>query len=134
MFEASFNATMDRFRNLLKDVGEDRLRLLNDNFDVGEATGPGEYRMNDDAHAELLEKLAEKNFADMPPGLRAELLAFYADPNAPYATKRKPKEWSKVEANLQKLRNLPPEPETAQAMPVSTEPFSLQILGSRVRA
>jgi hypothetical protein len=134
MFEASFNATMDRFRNLLKDVGEDRLRLLNDNFDVGEATGPGEYRMNDDAHAELLEKLAEKNFADMSPDLRAELLAFYADPNAPYATKRKPKEWSKVEANLRKLRNLPPEPETAQAMPVSTEPFSLQILGSRVRA
>ena len=119
MFQASFNATMDRYRNLLTEVGEDRLQLLNYNFDVGEATGPGEYRMNDDAHAELLEKLAEKNFADMSPGLRAELLAFYADPNVPYATKRKPKEWSKVEANLQKLRNLPPEPERAATMPAS---------------
>ncbi len=119
MFQASFNATMDRYRNLLTEVGEDRLQLLNYNFDVGEATGPGEYRMNDDAHSELLEKLAEKNFADMSPGLRAELLAFYADPNVPYATKRKPKEWSKVEANLQKLRNLPPEPERAATMPAS---------------
>jgi hypothetical protein len=119
MFEASFNATMDRYRNLLTEVGEDRLQLLNYNFDVGEATGPGEYRMNDDAHAELLEKLAEKNFADVSPDLRAELLAFYADPNAPYATKRKSKEWSKVEANLRKLRNLPPEPERAATMPAS---------------
>jgi hypothetical protein len=119
MFQASFNATMDRYRNLLKEVSEDRLQLLNDNFDVGTATGPGEYRRNDDAHAELLEKLAERNFADTPLDLRAELLAFYADPNAPYATKRKPKEWSKVEADLQKLRNLPPEPGRAQAMPAS---------------
>ena len=119
MFEASFNATMDRYRNLLKEVAEDRLQLLNYNFDVGEATGPGEYRRNDDAHAELLEKLAEKNFAEMSPDLRAELLAFYADPNVPYATKRKPKVWSKVEANLQKLRNRPPEPERAQGLPAS---------------
>jgi Zinc dependent phospholipase C len=119
MFQASFNATMDRYRNLLKEVSEDRLQLLNDNFDVGTATGPGEYRRNDDAHAELLEKLAERNFADMPPDLRAELLTFYADPNAPYATKRKAKEWSKVEADLQKLRSLPPEPERAQAMPAT---------------
>ena len=119
MFQASFNATMDRYRNLLTEVGKDRLQLRNYNFDVGEATGPGEYRMNDDAHSELLEKLAEKNFADMSPGLRAELLAFYADPNVSYATKRKPKEWSKVEANLRKLRNLPPEPERAATMPAS---------------
>jgi hypothetical protein len=117
MFQASFNATMDRYRNLLKEVSEDRLRLLNNNFDVGVVTGPGEYRMNDEAHAELLEKLAEKNFADMSPDLRAELLTFYADPNAPYATKRKPGEWSKVEADLQKLKNFTPEPESAQATP-----------------
>jgi hypothetical protein len=116
MFQASFNATMDRYRNLLKEVGEDRLQLLNDNFDVGVATGPGAYRMNDDAHAKLLEKLAEKNFADVSSDLRAELLDFYSDPNAPYATKRKPELWSKVEANLQKLKNFAPEPPPAVAV------------------
>jgi hypothetical protein len=119
MFQASFNATMDRYRNLLKEVGEDRLKLLNNNFDVGVATGPGEYRMNDDAHAELLEKLAQKNFADMSPGLRNELLAFYADLNAPYTTKRKPEKWSKVEADLQKLKTFNPEPESAEAKPAA---------------
>jgi hypothetical protein len=117
MFEASFNATMDRYRNLLEEVGEDRLKLLNNNFDVGVATGPGEYRMNDDAHAELLQKLADKNFADMSPDLRAELLSFYADPNAPYATKRKPEQWINVQADLRKLKNFTPELESAQAAP-----------------
>lgn len=117
MFQASFNATMDRYRNLLKEVGEDRLKLLNDNFDVGVATAAGEYRMNDDAHAQLLDKLADKNFADMSPDLRAELLDFYADPNAPYATKRKPDEWNKVEAELQKLKDFKPEQERAQTGP-----------------
>ena len=119
MFEASFNATMDRYRGLLKDEGEGRLKLPNDNFDVGEFTPPGKYRMNDDAHAELLDKLAEQNFADMTPDLRAELLDFFSDPNAPYATKRKPKEWSRVVAELQQLKSITPQPVSAEALPAS---------------
>ena len=118
MFQASFNATMDRYRNLLKEEGEGRLRLPNDNFDVGEFTGPGKYRINDDAHAKLLGKLAEQSFADMTPELRAELLNFFADPNAPYATKRKPKEWNKVEAELRQLKSTAP-PISAEAVPAS---------------
>ena len=85
----------------------------NDNFDVGEPTGPGKYRKNDDAHAQLLNKLAAQNFADVSPDLRAELLQFFGDPNAPYATKRKPKEWSRVEAQLQQLKQIAPESATA---------------------
>jgi hypothetical protein len=117
MFEASFNATMDRYRDLLKEEGEGRLKLPNNNFDVGEFTGPGKYFMNDDAHAELLDRLAAQDFADMSLDLRAELLGFFADPNAPYATKRKPKEWSKVEVELQRLKSMAPRPVSADAVP-----------------
>jgi len=116
MFEASFNATMDRYRNLLKEQGEGRLKLPNNNFDVGEFTPPGKYRMNDDTHAELLDKLAAQDFANMTPDLRAELLTFFADPNAPYATKRKPKEWSKVVAELRQLKSTTPQPVSAEAV------------------
>ena len=116
MFQASFNATMDRYRKLLKEQGEGSLRLLNDNFDVGEPTGPGKYRLNDEAHAELLGKLAEQNFADMTPELRAELLNFFSDPNVPFAIKRNPKEWSKVEAELQQLKSTTPQPVSAEAV------------------
>jgi hypothetical protein len=115
MFQGSFNATMDRYRKLLKEQGENQLQLANDNFDVGEFTGPGQYRMNDDAHAQLLDQLAAQDFANMTPGLRAELLDFFSDPNAPYATKRKPKEWNKVEVELRQLRSTAPQPVSAQA-------------------
>jgi len=41
----------------------------------------------------------------MTPGLQKDLLRFYSDPNAPYATRRKPKEWAKLQAALQQLKS-----------------------------
>jgi hypothetical protein len=105
MFEASFNATLDRYRGLLTEVREARLDLPNNNFDVGESTGPGKYRLNDEAHAELLAKLAENKFASATSDLKAELLHFFAEPDAPYATKRNAKAWAKVQTQLQQLRS-----------------------------
>src|SRR5467141_2866061 len=107
MFEASFNATLDRYRGLLTEVREARLDLPNNNFDVGESTGPGKYRLNDEAHAELLDKLAENKFASATSDVKAELLHFFAVPDAPYATKRNAKAWAKVQTQLQQLRSNP---------------------------
>ena len=104
MFEASFNATLDRYRKLLGQVGTGHPDLPNDNFDTGEVTGPGKYRLNDETHAKLLDALAKQNFNGASPELRAELLEFFGHPDAPYATKRKPKEWAKVQAELEQLR------------------------------
>jgi hypothetical protein len=107
MFEASFNATLDRFRGHLSDLDGGRIELINDNFDLGKVTGPGVYRMNDDTHAELLDKLAQQNFTGLNPELRAEFLQFYVDLNSPNATKRKAKRWQQVQADLQKLKTSP---------------------------
>ena len=46
MFEASFNASLDRYRKLLGQVGTGQPDLPNDNFDTGQTTGPGKYRLN----------------------------------------------------------------------------------------
>src|SRR6266436_9998148 len=105
MFEASFNATLDRYRELLTEVREGRLDLPNNNFDTGEKTGPGKYRLNDEAHAELLDKLAENKFAGATSEVKAELLHFFAEPDAPYATKRNAKAWAKVQTQLQQLKS-----------------------------
>ncbi len=67
MFEESFNITLDRYRALLSDEAAGHLELMNDNFDTGGMTGPGKYRMNDEAHAKLLGMLAEQNFAGARP-------------------------------------------------------------------
>ena len=108
MFEASFNATLDRYKGLLAQQSTGHLDLLNDNFDTGETSGPGNYKLNDEAHAKLLDALAKQNFATAPPDVRAELLDFYSQPDAPYATKANPKEWAQVQVELQQLKNAPP--------------------------
>jgi len=61
--------------------------------------------LNDEAHAELLDKLAENKFTGVTSELRAELLQFFADPTASYATKRNAKAWAKVQTQLQQLQS-----------------------------
>jgi hypothetical protein len=108
MFEDSFNATMDRYRKLLGAVGSDHLEMVNDNFDTGGSIAPGKYRMSDDTYAKLLDKLSDEKFAKASPEVRANILAFYSDPNAPYATKRDAKAWEKVQTELDQLKAAPP--------------------------
>jgi hypothetical protein len=105
MFRASFNATLDEYRRLLAEVRNNHLDLPNDNFDVGEPTGPGKYAMNDDAHAKLLDKLANQKFAGTPSELRDELIQFYSEPDAPYSTKRDAKAWATVQSELTALKS-----------------------------
>jgi hypothetical protein len=102
---------------LLTELAEGRLELPNENFDVGESTGPGKYRLNDEAHAKLLDRLAEKLFAGASPELKEELLHFYAEPGAAYATKRDAKAWAKVQAQLELLKSAGQVP-AASALPV----------------
>ncbi len=108
MFEASFNASLDRYRALLTELGTGSVSLPNDNFDVGSETPSGKYRLNDDAYAELVDRLAKDNFSNATPVLRAEILLFYADPNAPNAMKRNSRGWSRVQGELEQLKHATP--------------------------
>ncbi|MGA7792095.1 MAG: zinc dependent phospholipase C family protein [Candidatus Acidiferrales bacterium] len=113
LFEASFNTTLDRYRQLLSQAGAGQLDLPNDNFDTGEITGPGKYKLGDETQAKLLDDLAKQKFNGASPEVRAELLEFFGHPDAPYAMKRKPKDWAKVQADLEQLKNAPPPATTA---------------------
>jgi hypothetical protein len=106
MFEASFNAALDRYRQLLGQVGTDRLQLANQNFDTGQTSGPGAYRLNDETQAKLLGELAKQDFRGASPELQAELLEFFGHPNAPYTIRKKPKEWARVQSELEQLKRL----------------------------
>lgn len=110
MFEASFNNSLARYRQLLDEVGSNRLVLANDNFDTGRLSAPGHYRLNDLTQAQLLDALAKQNFRGASPEVRTELLQYFSDPNAHYATSRKPKQWAKVQAELRELRDFNPQP------------------------
>jgi len=105
MFMRSFNDTLDRYRCFLAQHKEGSLRLPNENFDTGEPIKPGAYPLTDHAYAELVEKLYGKAVSDE---LRADILAFYADLNAPLDTKRDSKNWAKLLHQLESLKNPQP--------------------------
>src|SRR5580693_10255779 len=67
MFEASFNTSLQRYRDLLEQEAAGHLDLPNYNFDTGEATGPGKYWLSDETHANLLDALARQNFTGASP-------------------------------------------------------------------
>lgn len=105
MFRASFNVTLDRYQELMDAVRDGHLDLPNDNFDVGEITPPGNYALNDEAHAKLLDRLAQRKFVDVPPDMRDELLHFFSDPDAAYATKKDARAWATLQNELAGLKN-----------------------------
>ena len=107
-FEASFNETVDHFQAFLREQHDGALKLPNDNFDVGADTGPGMYKLNDSTHAELLSRLADKKFADVSPGIVAELEHFYADPVVATTGKMTQKTRAKLLSAIDQLKQLKP--------------------------
>jgi hypothetical protein len=111
LYMHSFNETLKHYRGMLVAQQEGRLQLPNDNFDTGEPTEPTAYPFADEAYAKLLANVSGKPITD---ALRSDILAFYSDLGAPFATKKNPKAWQEVLDELGKLKDLPaagPEPE-----------------------
>jgi hypothetical protein len=67
--------------------------------------------------------LAKDKFIGASPEMRAELLEYLDHDDVPYAMKAKKKDWSKVEAELDQLRNATP-PDTAPNNPLQSDQTS----------
>jgi hypothetical protein len=104
LYLKSVNASVERMIALLHDADAGRLRLDNRDFDTGKLTRPGEYELTDKAYATLLHKLAGRNFDLLTPAMRDNILQFYSDPKADLATRKKPKDWQELVANLERLK------------------------------
>jgi len=106
LYIASVDRTIEDYKKRLKETAEGSLQLTNTDFDTGHDTTAGEYGLTDETYAHLLDQLSQRNF-QIAPDLRTNLLAFYSDPAAPLATKKKPKNWEKTQDEVAKLRALP---------------------------
>jgi hypothetical protein len=111
LFMQSFNATVDNYRQLLSQLRAGSIDLPDKDFDTGNPTRAGEYRLADKAHAQLLDKLASHHFENVTPGLRQDILAFYGDTNAHISTRKDSIEWQKTLRELAALRTAAPQPE-----------------------
>src|SRR6202021_3533652 len=104
IFMGSINGPVSEYEKLLREIHQsDALELQNDNFDTGTVTLPGQYPLADTTYADLLDHQAKDHFAETTPHLRETILKFYADTNAPIATKKDPQKWAKA---LQQVREL----------------------------
>jgi hypothetical protein len=109
LYIASVNHTLDDYRNQLKEVKQHNLHLSNTDFDTGRMTRAGEYRLTDNAYAHLLDELARDNFQQLTPELKENILSFYANDNAPIATKKRPAAWERTQEELERLKSASPQ-------------------------
>jgi hypothetical protein len=105
LYMVGFNASIERYRELLTAVGGGRLHLSNDNIDVGAVTTAGKYRLTDIAYAKLLHKL-DGHYVTLPQALRNDILAFYQDLDLPIATKSNQREWTRLQDELSHLASI----------------------------
>jgi hypothetical protein len=93
--------------------------LPNRDLDTGRVVQPGGYSLTDSTYANLLHRLTRRPTRPIPPGIKQDIQAYYADPNAPITTKQNPALWAQVQADLA----------TLAAMPTSTEPLPYPTYG-----
>jgi hypothetical protein len=96
-----------QYGNDLTAVGANSLHLRDQDFDTGKETKAGEYVLADNAYADLLNKVADRHFAQVTPELQANILAFYRDPQPPAFAAKSPEKWARTLSNVAQLRTIP---------------------------
>ena len=105
LFMKSFNQAVQDYGQLSRqERASGEVKLVNDNFDTGSITRPGEYPLADKTYADLLDRLAKGHFLAVTPELRSTILGYYNDPNAPLAMKRVKKQWAGIQEELNELK------------------------------
>jgi hypothetical protein len=98
--------------DLLLRSNDPKHPLPNRDLDTGRVVQPGGYRLTDSTYATLLHRLAQEPNQAIPPGIKQDIETYYADPEAPIATKKDAGKWKQLQADLAVLAK----------MPTSTEP------------
>ncbi|MFL6451002.1 MAG: zinc dependent phospholipase C family protein [Bryobacteraceae bacterium] len=110
----SVNRSTASMRNLLGHL-DGTLRLPNRDLDTGDRVKPGGYRLTDETYAKLLNEITKSSSVqELPATLKENLLDYYADPNAPIATKKDRKRWARVQNNLALLQGMKARPEPGE--------------------
>jgi hypothetical protein len=105
-------------------VRDPRHPLPNRDLDTGLVVQPGGYPLTDSTYADLLHRLTRLPAQPIPPGIKEDIQAYYANPESPITTKKIPAAWAQVQADLA----------TLAAMPTSTEPEPYPTYGEEAAA
>ena len=104
LFTDSFKTSRERYRTALEAVRANRLDLRNTDYDTGEPTRRGEYKLADETYAELLSRLTSQKDAAVPEAVRADIMRFYANVDLSTARdKHERKDLQKIQQQLAQL-------------------------------
>jgi hypothetical protein len=97
-----------------KETRDPKHPLPNRDLDTGKVVQPGGYSLTDSTFAHLLHVLTRQPTEPIPPGIKEEIQAYYANLDLPITTKKDPQQWAQVLADLDTLKTMPtstaPEP------------------------
>jgi Zinc dependent phospholipase C len=105
LYIKSVDLTLQTYKHELDKLKSGDLHLVDVNFDTSERTRAGQYKLTDEAYADLLGKLADRHFDHVNPALRDNILQFYDNLNAPIATKKHKDKWERLQRELIALKN-----------------------------
>jgi hypothetical protein len=100
-----------------RQTSDPRHPLRNRDLDTGKVVRPAGYRLTDDTYASLAHRLVATPTQPIPPGIQRDVLAYYADLDLPYATKKNPERWAQLQTDLATLRGMPT---SREAVPYAT--------------
>jgi len=106
LYIKSVNHSINSVRYTLAHFDTIQRYLPNRDLDTGFVVKPGGYRLTDETFARLLEKLAEHSERPIPAQVKHDIIAYYANPNAPIITKKTPRKWREVQDNLATLKSM----------------------------
>lgn len=111
LFAQSFEAILENYQVALNQIGKDELVLPDIDFDTGNPTRFGEYKLADNTYDKLLAKLQEQDYKNITPQLQKSLVDFYRTADSTTIALRKPKEWQKTVIRVKEVTDLKPMPQ-----------------------
>jgi hypothetical protein len=110
LYMKSVNDTVAAYGTMLKRLASRTdgygVSIPNRDLDTGNDVTPGSYPLTDQTYAQLLREITANSQRLVVPGVKANILNYYSDPNAPITTKKRPKQWAQVQAELTVLRGM----------------------------
>ena len=107
LFMRSFDRSVQQYQAKLQNVSDSRLLLENINYDTGQVSVPGAYKLESDTYDYWLNQLAEKRRQTVTTEIKENLLHYYRDLDMPLPTEKSNKERARLLAEVEQLKSQP---------------------------
>lgn len=107
LYVKSLNNSTASLRYALAHFDAISTLVPNRDLDTGAPVRPGGYRLTDRTYAQLLAVITRHPSQPVPAGLKQNIANYYADPAAPISTKKHPRQWAQLQAELKLLETMP---------------------------